>query len=62
MITNIDDNFITLKTDFDGSFKISISNKNGAVIFCEVMTSNNQQIHLEGFSLKEHTVTISPIK
>ena len=60
MITNLDNDFIVLKTNHDGDFKVTITSKKSEILYSEVMTSCNQQIRLEGFSLKKHTVTISP--
>lgn len=60
MIIDKQTHFIELKTDYDGDFKVTILSESGEVLFCEIMRSKNQQIILKGFSLKSHTVTLSP--
>lgn len=60
MFTEIEDDFISVKTNYEGDFVITISLKNGNVIFSETMQSYSKEIRLEGFSLNKHTVTISP--
>jgi len=62
MIAKLDEAFIKLKTNQEGNFKVTISLIDGSVIFSEVLSSNNKEIILKGFSLHTHTVVISPIK
>lgn len=61
MVTDQHTDFIALKTNDDGYFKVTISTKNGIVVFSETMLSSNSQIVLKGFSLKTHSITLSPI-
>ena len=62
MTTNLKEQFIALKTDKDGVYRVRIADQKGQVIFSETMMSLNKQIILKGFSLEQHTITISPIK
>lgn len=62
MIVDKHTSYIELKTDYDGNFKVTILSEEGEVLFCQNMRSHNQQILLKGFSLKQHTVTLSPIQ
>ena len=62
MILDKKTSYIELKTDYDGDFKVTILSNNGDVLFCQNMRSHNRQITLRGFTLKQHTVTLSPIK
>jgi hypothetical protein len=62
VVTDKQTHFIKLNTDYDGDFKVTILSEDGDVLFCQNMQSYNRQIILRGFSLKQHTVTLSPIK
>jgi hypothetical protein len=62
MLTGLKDQFITISTNHDDWFTVTIRAKTGHVIFSEVMRSLNKQIVLKGFSLVEESITISPIK
>ncbi|WP_457617341.1 hypothetical protein [Lutibacter sp.] len=57
----MEESFIQLQTNHEGIFKVTIELVNGVVIFSELITSHNKKITLKGFSLKIHTVVISPI-
>lgn len=61
MLTSKQNDFITIKTNYDGMFLVTIRLKSGEVIYKESMCSNNQQILLEGFSLQEHSVTVTSL-
>ncbi len=56
-----DTDFIIVDTNYEGSFRVIITLPNHRVIFCETLNSFNRKIRLDGFSLKKHTVTISPL-
>jgi hypothetical protein len=60
MITDKQDYYIELKTDYDGDFKVTILSEEGDILFCQDMRSHNRTIVLKGFNLTKHTVTISP--
>ena len=60
MIIDKQDQYIELRTSYDGDFKVTILSKNGAVLFCQNMRSHHKKIILKGFSLMEHSVTLSP--
>lgn len=60
MILDKQTHYIVLKTDYDGDFKVTILSEEGEVLFCQNMRSHNCQIILRGFTLKKHTVTLSP--
>lgn len=62
MIPTINSNYIKLKTDHEGYFKVTITSKSGHILFSENISSDNKEILLKGFSLHLHTVTISPLK
>lgn len=62
MLTGKREDFIAIKTNHDGMFLVTITLKNGDVIYREPMYSNNKQIILEGFSLHEHNLMLSSIK
>ncbi len=62
MTADLKEQFIALKTDKDGVYTVRIANQKGQIIFSETMMSLNKQIVLKGFSLDQHTITISPIK
>jgi len=61
MLTRNLEDFILIKTNYDGMFLITISQYNGDIIYKEPMCSNNKKILLEGFSLKEYSLTVSPL-
>jgi len=61
MVIDQNTDFIALKTNDDGYFKVTISTKKGVVVFSETMLSSNSQIVLKGFSLKIHIITLSPV-
>ncbi len=61
MLTSNQEDFIAIKTNYDGMFLVTIAQKNGDIIYKAPMYSNNKQILLEGFSLQEHSVTVSPL-
>ncbi|WP_299364961.1 hypothetical protein [Winogradskyella sp.] len=54
--------YIELQTDYDGDFRVTILSKKGEVLFNQNIRSNNKRIVLKGFTLKQHTVTLSPIQ
>lgn len=53
--------FIIVDTNYEGSFRVTIALPDHHVIFSETLASFNKKIKLNGFSLKKHTVTISPL-
>lgn len=62
MVTDLDEQFIVLKTNFDGWFIVTIVNLTGTIIYSKAMRSHNKQIVLKGFSLEKESITISPLK
>ena len=54
--------YIELQTDYDGDFKVTILSKQGELLFSQNIRSHNKKIILRGFTLKKHTVTLSPIQ
>ena len=61
MVAALNSDFISLKTNEDGYFNVTITNLEGKIIFSEKMLSRNRQIILKGFSLKKNTVILSPL-
>ena len=62
MVLDKPTNYIELKTDYDGDFKVTILSEEGNILFCQNMRSHNRKIILKGFTLSKHTVTLSPIQ
>ncbi len=62
MLTDLKEQFISITTNHDGWFLVTIASKKGQVIFSEVMRSLNKQIVLKGFSLDTESITISPLQ
>ncbi|NRB82735.1 MAG: hypothetical protein HRU49_03025 [Winogradskyella sp.] len=61
MLSKHKDKTITLTTDYEGHFKLTITDRKGMLLCSEYICSKNQCIVLKGFSLNEHSVTIAPI-
>lgn len=62
MSTTIVEEYLVVKTNFDGHFNVTIQQENDRVIFSETMISKDKEIVLKGFSLNTHKVIIAPIK
>ncbi|MBV7269724.1 hypothetical protein [Winogradskyella luteola] len=52
---------IEITTDYDGDFRVTITTKEGEVVFSENLKSANKTIILKGFSLNDYSLNISPI-
>ena len=60
MFTKREDDYISIKTNSDDWFNVTIKDKSGSIIFSEIMRSFDKQIILKGFSLSKESITISP--
>lgn len=62
MLATIGEEYLVVRTNYDGHFEITIQQENDTVIFSETIVSKNKEIVLKGFSLNTHKVIIAPIK
>jgi len=62
MLTDLKEQFISITTNHDGWFLVTIASKKEQVVFSEIMRSLNKRIVLKGFSLSTESITISPLK
>ena len=62
MSTTIGEEYIVLRTNYDGHFEVTIQQENDTVIFSETIVSKDKEIVIRGFSLNTHKVIIAPIK